>query len=240
MNIDPVVSDFRRNFKSLGTPERALQEKRYLKSPWKHYGVTVPKVHSLAKSFRKEHPDISEKDLYTLARRLWSSDWHEEKSLAIFLLHGYPRHLDYIHLPVYETMLKSAVGWCHVDEISAHLVGEVLLKDERVYENLARWNKDENFWMRRASLVSQLVIIRAGRDDLEFLFQMCTHLLHQKEFFIRKAIGWVLREASKKHPDEVYNFLLEHREEASGLTLREGSKKLSKKQREKIVGKKKM
>jgi len=127
---------------------------------------------------------------------------------------------------VFEKMLDAAEGWCHVDDISTHLVGEVLKKDDRAYDYLTRWSSSDNFWIRRASLISPLILLRKGGGDLEFTFQLCEKMLAEREFFIKKAIGWVLREASKASPDEVCEFIKAHKEDMSVLTFREAVKRL--------------
>ena len=95
-----------------------------------------------------------------------------------------------------------------------------------------RWAKDRDFWVRRTALLSLLLPLRRGEGDFELFTELAVPMLGEKEFFIRKAIGWVLRDVSKKRPELAFGFLHEHINEVSGLTIREGSKYLSKKQSE--------
>ena len=97
---------------------------------------------------------------------------------------------------------------------------------------LERWSRDDDFWIRRASMLAQLPSLRAGGGDFEQFASFASRMAGEKEFFIRKAIGWVLRDVSKKRPDLVFGFLLDHVHEVSGLTLREGCKYLPEGQRE--------
>jgi 3-methyladenine DNA glycosylase AlkD len=99
---------------------------------------------------------------------------------------------------------------------------------------LPRWSRDEDLWVRRSSLLAHLLPMRRGDGDLDAFLELALPLAAEKEFFIRKAIGWVLREASKKRPDEVYRILLAHRDELSGLSLREAAKRLSPARRESL------
>ena len=97
---------------------------------------------------------------------------------------------------------------------------------------LERWSTDDNFWLRRASMLAQLPALRAGDGAFALFASFADRMVGEREFFIRKAIGWVLRDVSKKRPELVYGFLSENIHELSGLTLREGSKYLPADQRE--------
>jgi 3-methyladenine DNA glycosylase AlkD len=140
-------------------------------------------------------------------------------------------------LPLLEQMLSGCTGWDHVDGISIYLVGSVLEKDRRAREYLKKWISSRSFWMRRASLISQILLFRKGKGDRTLFFGFAEEMVEEKEFFIRKAIGWTLREMTKASPEEVFDFLMKIKKRASGLTLREGSKRLPKKQRERVLGK---
>jgi 3-methyladenine DNA glycosylase AlkD len=129
----------------------------------------------------------------------------------------------------------QSTGWDFVDDISIHLVGAVLEKDKRVYGYLKKWSASDNFWMRRASMISQVLLFRHNKGDKKLFFGFAGKMLHEKEFFIRKAIGWCVREISKASPDEAFDFLMKIKDRASGLTLREGAKRLPPQQREMIL-----
>lgn len=111
----------------------------------------------------------------------------------------------------------------------------MLEKDKRAFAYLKRWSKSDNFWMRRASLISQILLFRKGKGNASPFFGFAEDMIEEKGFFIRKAIGWTLRELSKTDPDTVFEFLLKVKDRASGLTLREGSKRLPEKTRKVIL-----
>ena len=89
-----------------------------------------------------------------------------------------------------------------------------------------RWARDSDFWVRRAALLAQLDQLRAGGGDFPLFAALAAPMLPEKEFFIRKAIGWVLREVGHRRPQLAFEFLRAHRAQLSGLTLREGSRRL--------------
>lgn len=232
--IDEAISGFRQQFAALGDPERARQEKRYLKSPFEFYGVSVPKIRSVARRFRRENRDIAKEALWELCRTLWRGGFHEERALAMLLLAEYPALLDFSDMPSLEEMLRESINWDQVDEISVHLVGPVLQKDQRVFDYLRRWSKDPNFWLRRAALLSQLLLFRAGKGDKALFYSFADQMLEEKEFFIRKAIGWVLRELSGVEPEEVFRFVVENRARMSGVTFREATRRLPERLRQRL------
>lgn len=225
-DINKHIAIFRQTLLKNSNPERAAKEKSYLKSPYKFFGVTVPFIARMAKDFKKANRDIDKGFVFELGKRLWDSEYHQEKTLAIKLLEQYSEHLDYESMPMLECMLSASAGWDHADGIANHLVDAALRKDRRTYEYLKNWSKSENFWMRRAALISQVILFREGKGDRKLFLSMAEKMIEEKEFFIRKAIGWALREMSKTEPDAVFDFLMKVKDRASGLTLREGSKHL--------------
>jgi 3-methyladenine DNA glycosylase AlkD len=220
------LSYFRKKLKEAGSGERAVKEKSYLKSPFKFHGASLPAIDRLAREFSRSNRHLAPECVLDLCRRLWQSEYHEEKTMAIKLLSLYPGCLGIEEMPLLEEMLEASTGWDHVDAISIHLVGRVLEQDRGAYGYLRKWGRSDNFWMRRAALISQILLFRGGRGDKKLFFGLAGRMMKDKEFFIRKAIGWALREMSKADPDAVFNYLMEVRDRASGLTLREASKRL--------------
>jgi 3-methyladenine DNA glycosylase AlkD len=123
---------------------------------------------------------------------------------------------------------------CANHKISIYLVGAILEKDKKAFEYLIRWSGDGNFWMRRAALISQLLLLRAGRGDKRLFFSFAKKMLGEKEFFIRKAIGWCLREMSKGDRKSAFEFIKDNKGEMSKLTFKEGSRNLPKELQEKL------
>jgi 3-methyladenine DNA glycosylase AlkD len=230
-----TISRFRQQFKRLGDPERAAQETRYLKSPFKFYGVSVPQIRAVARQFRRENRDVSKEALWDICQALWQGEFHEERALAMFLLEEHRTLLDYSDIPLLERMLRESTNWDQVDEISVHLVGSVLQKDQRALEYLKGWSRDPNFWMRRAALISQLLLFRERKGDKGLFYSFADEMMEEKEFFIRKAIGWVLRDISKVDPEEVFRFVAENKDRMSGVTFREATRRLPQHLREQLT-----
>jgi 3-methyladenine DNA glycosylase AlkD len=231
-----ALSRFRQQFKRLADPERAAQEKRYLKSPFKFYGVSVPQMRAVARQFRRENRDVAKRALWDICQALWQGEFHEERALAMLLLEEYRTLLDYSDIPLLERMLRESTNWDQVDEISVHLVGSVLEKDQRALEYLKGWSRDPSFWMRRAALLSQLLLFRERKGDKGLFYSFADEMMEEKEFFIRKAIGWVLRDMARVDPEEVFRFVAENKDRMSGVTFREATRRLPQHLREQLTG----
>lgn len=233
MDAVSKVKFFRNELKKFADPRRAEGEKQYLKSALKHYGVTVPKVRKIAQAWLKTHSEETIDEVCALSQKLWDSNWHEEKSLAIELLTHRSSDLTSKHLPLVEKMIRSAKTWAHIDNIAVLVVGALIETDAKILRHLPKWSKSENFWVRRTAILAQMLQFRKGKGDFKLFSRIVVPMFNEGEqwskeerFFIRKAIGWTLRELSKSRPELVFNFIKRHKDEMSGLTFREGSRNL--------------
>jgi 3-methyladenine DNA glycosylase AlkD len=218
--------------RALGTPERATNEARYLKSDLTHLGVRVPEIRREAERAALGVSD--RRELLALAQALWAEPVHERRACAAFLLQARVDLLRPADLPLLKRLIREARTWALVDPLAGSVLGPLLLAHPEAADRLDAWARDRDLWVRRAALLAQLAPARAG-VSLDRFFGYADAMLEEREFFIRKAIGWVLREASKSRPDEVYEWLAPRAERASGVTIREAVKYLGPEQREAIL-----
>lgn len=241
MNFIKEHQLMQRQLQQLADPKRAQGEKKYLKSALKHYGITVPRLHTFAASWFNKHPHLSVNQLVDLSAQLWQSDWYEERSLAVMILETRKKDLTLKHMPVIEHMLKTANTWALLDGLAVWVIGALIDTDPKTYNYLKKWIKSNNFWVRRSALLAQITQFRQGRGDLQ-LFQefALSQFPHEptwdatERFFIRKAIGWALRERVPADPESVYNFVIKYRSQMSGLTFREATRKLPNRYKSKL------
>lgn len=214
------------HFQEEASLERATSEKAYLKSDLVFIGIPVPRIRQAAKDFRRAFPRASQDEVREAARVLWAPGVHELRSLAIAILELYVARLDEGAFEQVEAMLRESCTWAHVDWLALKVAGPIVARHPDRDAILEAWSNDANFWLRRASMLVLLEPLRAGQGDFETFSRFAAKMLDEKEFFIRKAIGWALREVSKKRPDLTCQFLDAHGARASGLTLREASRHL--------------
>jgi 3-methyladenine DNA glycosylase AlkD len=178
-----------------------------------------------------EHPDLTRTELRRIVDELWSTDVFELRSAGVALLSRCGALLEERDLPWLLGFVRRSKTWAHVDWLAADVIGGVVGESRTALRRLPAWARDENFWVRRTALLAQLRPLSHEAGDFALFARLAELMLGEREFFIRKAIGWVLREVSKKRPKLVFDFLREHRADVSGLTLSEGAKYLPAAQR---------
>ena len=218
-----------------GSPARAAGAKAYLKSELSFLGVDAAGLRSTAREIVDGHPDLDHDRLVALVRALWQEPVFELKALGVALLERRPDLLAAHDLRFIEELLRRSGTWALVDWICTKVAAPIVARTPAAARVLTRWSRDGDFWVRRAALLAQLPGLRGGRGDFTLFARLAERMLDEREFFIRKAIGWVLRDVSKKRPELAFAFLAEHIDGVSGLTLREGSKYLSGEQRQELA-----
>jgi alkylated DNA nucleotide flippase Atl1/3-methyladenine DNA glycosylase AlkD len=221
-----LVVELERALRRRGTAERARGEKRYLKSELEFLGVDAAGLRATAREFLGRHPGLSDAELRRLVGALWDTDVHELRSAGLALLERRPDALRPADLARLERLLRRAGTWAHVDWIAVHFVGPLIERHPRLATRLDRWARDPDFWLRRSALLALLLPLRRGAGDWERLVRYADAMLGEREFFIRKAIGWVLRESAKRRPERVRAYVAARLPRLSGLTLREAIRPL--------------
>ena len=222
---------FTRRLRRAGSAARAIGEKAYLKSDLRFWGTSQGSIRAAVREYCDAHPDLTRAELRAIAETLYATDVHELRASAIGVLERDRETLDSRDLPWLIAIVRKSKSWAYVDWIAPKVIGDVIARDPRARKRLAVWAKDRNFWVRRAALLAEHDALRAGGGDFALWSRLAASMLEEREFFIRKAIGWVLREVSKKRPDLTYGFLRTHRDRVSRLSLQEGAKYLPASQR---------
>ena len=235
MSAIHLVEELERKLHAVGNEDRAAGAKAYLKSDLEFIGVAAKPLRTVARAFLADHPEIDRQSLVGLVQALWRRPVFELKAVAVALLERRTGDLVTGDLDLVEDLLRRSHTWALVDWLCTKVAAPLVGRDpESAAAVLERWSRDGDFWIRRASMLSQLPALRAGGGDFELFASFASRMVGEKEFFVRKAIGWVLRDVSKKRPELAYGFLSEHVNAVSGLTYREGSKYLPEEQQESL------
>jgi 3-methyladenine DNA glycosylase AlkD len=220
VNPEQVADLITDELRAVARPERATQEKAYLKSDLDFLGATVWEIRRVVQAFTKGTP-LTHDELLALVEALWSQPVHERRMAAVALLELHPRQLSSADLPLIERLLRESRTWALVDGLAAEVVGGILAGSPvKVTPEMDRWASDPDLWIRRSSLLAELRPLRGGADMAPFL-RRADAMLEEREFFIRKAIGWVLRETARRRPAEVVAWIAPRTHRASGVTMRE-------------------
>jgi 3-methyladenine DNA glycosylase AlkD len=235
--VTPTAGELDAALRAAAHPERSEREKAYLKSDLVHYGVSVPATRALAvRSGRHLDHDA----LVALATELWDqpvdAPVHERRLLGAELLKARVDVLVAADLPLLERLLGQSRTWALVDTIAPSVVGPL---SERCPGDVApwldRWAADADFWLRRAALLAHLLPLRRGGGDWPRFTRYADPLLADREFFVRKAIGWVLRDTGRRRPDLVLEWVEPRVTRMSGVTLREAVKPLDATDRDRLL-----
>lgn len=225
MNI--VLEDILSTFKSHQDLDKRKQMSDYMRGQFDYFGLTSPIRKELCKPYLKELPAESKSDLFGLIDLLWQQPQRECHYLAQELLFKIgKKKIEEQDLTFIESLITRHSWWDTIDFLAPKIVKIYFDKfPDKRNETVDRWVNSDNIWLKRSALLLHLK--QKDEVDFDYMFETILKLTGSKEFFINKAIGWLLREYSKKHPQLIKDFINEHYETLSNLSIREGSKYLN-------------
>ncbi|MCR2811066.1 MULTISPECIES: DNA alkylation repair protein [unclassified Microbacterium] len=208
---------------SAADPTRAAGQQAYMKSTIPFRGVRLPDVRRLTRAAVESAGAADPAALRDAARELWDdAEYREERYAAAALLAVDGAAADAAVVPIIEHMVRTGRWWDYTDELSHRLAALHDREPAATADLVRRWSTDPDMWIRRIAIISQLG--RRDRVDLDLLAAVIEPNLADREFFIRKAIGWALRECARVHPEWVRAYAETH--ELSPLSRREALKHL--------------
>lgn len=232
-SLHPVQSDLiaalRAELAHAADPAKAPAMQAYMKSAMPYRGVPAPQLRAACRLVFAAHPLASFEQWRATTLALWRDAAYREERYAAIDLTGDKRYRAYQRLdalPIYEEMIISGAWWDYVDELAIHRVGPLLARfPAPMGVTMLAWSRDANVWKRRTAILCQNAF-NADTDEA-LLFACIEPNMSDREFFIRKAIGWALREYAKTRPDAVRDFLRLHEASLSPLSRREAAKHLT-------------
>jgi 3-methyladenine DNA glycosylase AlkD len=225
-----LIEALRKELRAAGDPEKASGMKWYMKSEMPYFGVQTPVRRKICKALFTAHPLRSFEEWTETILGLWRQAEYREERYGALELAGAKVYAEYQTLktlPLYEEMVVTGAWWDYVDDIGSHRLKTLI---ERYPKGMARrmrsWSKSPNLWKRRCSIICQLR--RKLDTDLELLWDCIEVNLDDKEFFIRKAIGWALRDLAWEDLGTVERYVAANRDRLSSLSKREALKNAEK------------
>lgn len=223
-----MAKHLRGELKKAGDPAKADGMRNYLKTDQPFYGVQAGPRRKIFREAAGRFSISSRQEYNKLVLDLWNGQCREEMYLALDAAERYPKYRDGKSWPLYEKLMKSASNWDTLDWICAKLLGPLVLSNRKFEKKLVEWSAAKSFWVRRASLLTHLH--HREQTNTALLAETILKLCQEKEFFIRKAIGWVLRDYSYTDPAWVKKFVEKHGGSLSGLSRREALKQIQREQ----------
>ncbi|MGR3874073.1 DNA alkylation repair protein [Streptomyces graminifolii] len=219
---DTVLERLTVTYAAAADPERAASMRAYMKDVAPFLGLTTPLRRALSRTVLEGTPRPDEADCTAIALRCWELPEREYQYFAVDYLRRHVRQCTSGFLPVARYLVSTVPWWDTVDALASHVVGGLVAADAKLVGDMDAWIVDEDMWVARTALLHQLRY--KERTDTERLFVYCLRQSGHPDFFIRKAIGWCLREYAKTDPEAVRGFLAREKGRFAPLSVREALK----------------
>jgi 3-methyladenine DNA glycosylase AlkD len=209
-------------FEAAAAPSRAAAQRAYMRDQFPFLGIGASDQKALTRAALAGLATPTEDDLRSLALACWARPEREYQYAACFVLRRHVGRCSAGFLPTARTLITEKSWWDTVDTLAAHTVGPLVLAHHELGDVMDAWARDENLWLVRTAILHQLRYREATSERR--LFAYCAAQAGHPDFFIRKAIGWALREYSRTSPDAVRDFVAATR--LSPLSTREALRNL--------------
>lgn len=215
----------RARLSALADPAKAPAMQAYLKTEMPFYGVQTPQRTPIVGELASACAPVDQGEYERVVLGLWQLEHREEKYLALGYAQRCGQFVAPLALPLYRRLVVEGAWWDLVDTVATQLVRRVVVADPgEAWPVVEAWVVDDDMWLRRAAILSQ--IGAKDRTDAGRLFDFCAARAGEREFFIRKAIGWALREYARTDPAAVADFAARNRQRLSPLSYREATRNL--------------
>jgi 3-methyladenine DNA glycosylase AlkD len=200
--------------------------KRFFKEEVKFYGVKSAVVRKIAEKYFKEIKSKDKKEIFSLCEKLLESNYGEEAAVAFEWAYSLRKGYEPADFQVFERWVREYVdNWAKCDTLCNHTLGSFIELYPEYVKNLKSWAKSDNRWLRRASAVTLILPARKGMF-LKDVLEISDILLKDKDDMVQKGCGWMLKEASKKHQEDVYDYIMKRKGEMPRTALRYALEKM--------------
>ncbi len=223
--IDEFLKVLRKKYEENANPEYAIHMKKYMRDLYDYYGIRSEIRREIQKELISQLKSINQEQLIYIINQLWNLNKREFQYTAMDICGIKKNLLNKNIIDKIENLIISKSWWDTVDFLAPNCIGTIFRNNPEIKLNyIGKWVSSDNLWLKRACLIFQLKY--KNKTDKGLLFNLCTKLSKEQDFFIKKAIGWALREYSKVSPLEVKSYIENH--SLSNLSIREGMKIINK------------
>jgi 3-methyladenine DNA glycosylase AlkD len=193
---------------------------RFFKEQVKYYGVKTEVVGKIAKKYWKQIKNLDKQEIFKLCEELFRSDYTEEAFIVSFWLPNCIERLEPGDLATFKIWIERYINnWAKCDSFCNHTIGDLIQKYPEGLRELKVWGKSENRWLKRAAAVSLIVPAKKG-CFMQEAFEICDLLLIDEDDIVQKGYGWLLKEESRKHQKEVFDYVVKNRKIMPRTALR--------------------
>jgi 3-methyladenine DNA glycosylase AlkD len=213
-----------RSYGAARNPERAVQAAAYMRDQFAFLGIPAPTQRALARTVVAGLPAPAEDDLHAVALACWELDEREYQYFACDWLRRHVAVPGPGFLVTLRTLITTKSWWDTIDPLATRVVGGLVRRHPELRAEMDAWSAERDMWLIRTAILHQL---HYGADtDVDRLFGYCTRQAGHRDFFVRKAIGWALRQYARTDPVAVQRYVADHRDRLSPLSVREATKHL--------------
>ncbi len=218
--MDPVITRIRQELAPQADPEIQKTSRRFFKEAITCYGMKTASVIAIAKKYWKEVKDRPKAEIFALCEELYRSGYLEESFIVSEWAHALSGRYEREDLAVFRHWIDTYItNWASCDGFCNHTMGDFIEQFPEYTGELKDWTQSENRWMRRAAAVSLIVPARHGKFLSEAL-EIAGLLLEDKDDLVQKGYGWLLKEASRKHTDQVFSYVMKNKKNMPRTALR--------------------
>lgn len=228
--MNPYIIPLSEEFQKNSNAEYAVAQKKYMKGKFDYVGLRSPQRKEISKIFLQRYGLPDDDHFEDIIKECWDLPQREFQYFAMDILAKKVKKAEICRVDLYEYLILSKSWWDTVDYLAARMVGAHFKKFPDVSKNYTdKWMDSGNMWLQRTAILFQLGY--KTNTDLTLLTSYIERLLGSKEFFINKAIGWILREYSKTNAEWVIQYVNKNEDRLSNLSKREALKWLSNKEK---------
>jgi 3-methyladenine DNA glycosylase AlkD len=222
-----IIDKIRREIARYDKPENRLNYQRFFKEKLKEpYGLKTSIIRKISNDCFKEVKHLARDEILGYSDKLLESDERYFRVIAFEWAHKVRKQYVRGDLKRFESWLKKYVdNWGSCDHLSGNVLGEIITQYPDLVVKTMKWTKSTNRWVKRAAAVSLIVPVRRGLL-LDKVFQTADTLLTDTDDMVQKGYGWMLKEASHQFPEEVFNYVMEHKKVMPRTALRYAIEKL--------------
>ena len=218
--MDPVISAIRQELRSQGNLQIRKASQRFFKEEITCYGLKTATVTAIAKKYWKVVTGRPKQEIFSLCEALYQSGYLEESFIVSHWAHALSSRYERDDFALFQRWIDMYItNWAACDGFCNHTIGDFIEKFPEYIGELKRWTQSDNRWVRRAAAVSLIIPAKHGKyvDDV---LEIADLLLTDNDDMVRKGYGWLLKETSRKHSGEVFEYVLRNRRSMPRIALR--------------------
>lgn len=224
--MNPIIKEIRKQLEEQGSEEVLLSIMRFFKESIQSYGLKNDVTKKISKQYFPIIKSLPKFEVFSMCEELWKSNFIEEGFIACHFSNAIHKQYTIEDVKVFEHWINNYItNWATCDTFCNHTVGDLIMMYPDKIETVKQWTQSKNRWMKRAAAVSLIVPAKKGLF-LTDVFEIAETLLLDPDDMVQKGYGWMLKVAANKHEQEVFEFVIKHKQIMPRTALRYAIEKM--------------